>query len=109
MVVIIISHLLAFWIIISTIIILELVSLLDIFIRLSSIATGTGALITAAGLVTILGPATGIWILVFTFVSECSRIHVGATARSGYNCDCVYCILLCSIALCKSALHVQGI
>jgi len=60
-------------------------------------ATGTRVLIFAPAVV--LGSATGIVISVATASSGYCRIVAGIFARSGYACDCVYCMLFCQDGL----------
>jgi len=107
-IVIAITHLLAYRALVTSVITPGLVLLSDISIRVSPTATGAGVLIIASAAADALGPASGVLIIVATAAFGISTMLVGAAARSGSVCHCVLC-LLCRFTLGVTALNVQGI
>jgi len=87
-IVIAITHLLAFRALVTANIAPGLVPLSAIFIGVSPMATGAGVLMIIAAAAA-LGPATGILISVAIAASGFSRTVVGAAARSGSVCHSV--------------------
>jgi hypothetical protein len=105
-VIIAVTHLLAFRALVTAMITPELVLLSAIFIGVSPTATGAGVLIIIVAAAA-LGPATGILISPATAASGFSKTVAGAAAGSGSNCHSVRCMLLCRFVLGVSALHVN--
>jgi len=107
-IVIAITHLLAFQGLDTAIIAPGLVPFWAISIGVSPTATSAGVLMIIVAAAA-LGPATGISISAATVASGLSGTVAGAAARSGSVCHSVRCMLPCRFALGVSALHVNGI